>query len=97
MNIQRINELARKAKTVGLTDEEKKEQAILRKEYIQSVVGDLKNQLDNTYVLDKNENKVKVTEYNAKEKAREEQEKEQAKGRKVSQKAACHTPKNKSF
>lgn len=78
MNIQRINELARKAKTVGLTDEEKKEQAILRKEYIQSVVGDLKNQLDNTYVLDKNENKVKVTEYNAKEKAREEQAKEQA-------------------
>ena len=41
------------------------------------MVGDLKNQLDNTYVLDKNENKVKVTEYNAKEKAREEQEKEQ--------------------
>ena len=77
MNIQRINELARKAKTVGLPDEEKKEQAILRKEYIQSVVGDLKNQLDNTYVLDKNENKVKVTEYNAQEKAREEQEKEQ--------------------
>lgn len=77
MNIQRINELARKAKTVGLTDEEKNEQAILRKEYIQSVVGDLKNQLDNTYVLDKNENKVKVTEYNAQEKAREEQEKEQ--------------------
>ena len=77
MNIQRINELARKAKTVGLTDEEKKEQAILRKEYIQSVVGDLKNQLDNTDVLYKNENKVKVTEYNAQEKAREEQEKEQ--------------------
>lgn len=77
MNIQRINELARKAKIVGLTDEEKKEQAILRKEYIQSVVGDLKNQLDNTYVLDKNENKVKVTEYNAQEKAREEQAKEQ--------------------
>ena len=73
MNIQRINELARKAKTVELTDEEKNQQAILRKEYIQSVVGDLKNQLDNTYVLDKNENKVKVTEYNAQEKAREEQ------------------------
>ena len=41
------------------------------------MVGDLKNQLDNTYVLDKNENKVKVTEYNAQEKAREEQAKEQ--------------------
>lgn len=85
MNIQRINELARKAKTVGLTDEEKKEQAILRKEYIQSVVGDLKNQLDNTYVLDKNENKVKVTEYNAQEKAREEQAKAQAKEQETSE------------
>lgn len=52
MNVERINELARKAKTVGLTEEEKQEQAKLRKEYIASVVGDLRNQLDNTYVLD---------------------------------------------
>lgn len=63
-NIQRINELARKAKTVGLTQEEKQEQAILRKEYIQSVVGDLRAQLDNTYVIDENKNKVKVVDYN---------------------------------
>lgn len=71
MNIERINELARKAKTVGLTEEEKQEQAKLRKEYIASVVGDLRNQLDNTYVLDKNENKVKITAYNSKEKEKE--------------------------
>lgn len=38
LNIERINELAKKAKTVGLTDEEKEEQAKLRKEYVQSVV-----------------------------------------------------------
>lgn len=71
MNIERINELARKAKTVGLTEEEKQEQAKLRKEYIASVVGDLRNQLDNTYVLDENENKVKITAYNSKEKKKE--------------------------
>lgn len=71
MNVERINELARKAKTVGLTEEEKQEQAKLRKEYIASVVGDLRNQLDNTYVLDENENKVKITAYNSKEKENE--------------------------
>ena len=65
IDIQRINELARKSKTVGLTDEEKEEQAKLRKEYVQSVVGNLRAQLDNTYVLDKDENKVKLTAYNS--------------------------------
>ncbi len=64
LNIQRINELAKKAKTVGLTPEEKEEQAKLRKEYVQSVVGNLRAQLDNTYVVDKDENKVKLTAYN---------------------------------
>ena len=64
IDIQRINELAKKSKTVGLTDEEKEEQAKLRKEYVQSVVGNLRAQLDNTYVLDKDENKVKLTAYN---------------------------------
>ena len=65
IDIQRINELAKKSKTVGLTDEEKEEQARLRKEYVQSVVGNLRAQLDNTYVLDKDENKVKLTAYNS--------------------------------
>ncbi len=65
IDIQRINELAKKSKTVGLTDEEKAEQAKLRKEYVQSVVGNLRAQLDNTYVLDKDENKVKLTAYNS--------------------------------
>ncbi|MGN0744230.1 MAG: DUF896 domain-containing protein [Christensenellales bacterium] len=67
MNIERINELARKAKTQGLTEEEKQEQAKLRREYIDSVVGNLKSQLDNTYVLDEHENKVKITAYNSKD------------------------------
>lgn len=62
--IARINELARKMKTVGLTDEEKAEQAALRKEYVASVVGNLKSQLDNTYVVDGHGNKTKVAEAN---------------------------------
>ena len=60
MNIQRINELAKKSKAVGLTPEEKEEQAILRREYIDSVVGNLRGQLDNTYTVDKDGNKEKL-------------------------------------
>ena len=46
LNIGRINELARKAKTEGLTEEEKEEQKRLRREYIDSVVGNLRSQLE---------------------------------------------------
>lgn len=60
IDINRINELAKKAKTVGLTDDEKKEQVKLRREYIDSVKGNLRSQLDNTYVLDENNNKTKL-------------------------------------
>ena len=60
MDIERINFLAKKAKTEGLTEEEKVEQAKLRREYIDSVVGNLKAQLDNAYTLDKDGNEVKI-------------------------------------
>lgn len=51
--IDRINELARKAKTTeGLTPEETQERDALRKEYIRAVVGDLDNQLSHTTVVD---------------------------------------------
>lgn len=59
MDIERINFLAKKAKTEGLTDEEKAEQAKLRREYIDSVTGNLRAQLDNVYVVDEKGNKVK--------------------------------------
>ena len=45
--IDRINVLAHKAKSVGLTEEEKKEQELLRKEYLASVRMNLRSQLDN--------------------------------------------------
>lgn len=61
MNIERINFLAKKAKTEGLTEEEKKEQAALRREYIDSVLGNMRTQLDNTYTLDEKGNEVKIT------------------------------------
>ena len=53
-NIERINFLAKKQREDGLTEEEKAEQAKLRKEYIDSVTGNLRAQLDNTYVVDEN-------------------------------------------
>ena len=59
-DIDRINELARKAKTVGLTPEENEERAVLRRAYIDSVVGDLCQQLDNTYIVDSKGNKRKL-------------------------------------
>ena len=58
--IDRINELARKAKTEGLTEEETAERAALRKEYVASVVGNLTGQLDNVYFVDEKGNKEKL-------------------------------------
>jgi 5-formyltetrahydrofolate cyclo-ligase len=45
--IDRINELAHKQKSVGLTEEEKIEQAALRKEYIESIRESLRANLNN--------------------------------------------------
>lgn len=44
--IKRINELIRKSKNEGLTDDEKKEQTELRNEYRSLVVGNLSSQLN---------------------------------------------------
>lgn len=45
--IDRINVLAKKAKTEGLSEAEKTEQAKLRQEFIASIRMNLKTQLDN--------------------------------------------------
>ena len=44
--IARINELAHKSKTTGLTEAEKAEQQALRKEYIEDMKSSLRAQLD---------------------------------------------------
>ena len=48
--IKRINELAGKQKGEGLSEEEKAEQAALRKEYIEAYKRSLISQLENTYI-----------------------------------------------
>ena len=49
--IARINELAKKAKTEGLTGEEIAERDKLRRIYIDSVKSNLVGQLENTYIV----------------------------------------------
>lgn len=49
--IARINELARKAKAEGLTEEELVERDKLRRIYIDSYKANLVAQLDNTYIV----------------------------------------------
>ena len=55
--IDRINELARKAKSEGLTPEETEERDRLRKEYIEAYRASLRSQLDSIVVVDEKGNK----------------------------------------
>jgi len=58
--IDRINALARKQKSEGLTEEEKALQQELRREYIERFKSGLRQTLDNTYIVDAEGNKTKV-------------------------------------
>lgn len=51
--IKRINELYHKSQAEGLTEDEKAEQAKLRRDYIDAVKGNLKSQLDNIDIKEK--------------------------------------------
>lgn len=51
--ISRINELAKKSKTEGLTAEERAEQAVLRREYLDAIKKNFKATLDNIEFTDK--------------------------------------------
>ncbi len=58
--IARINELARKAKAEGLSEQEKAEQKKLREEYIAEYRQSLISQLENTYIVNQDGNKRKL-------------------------------------
>ena len=59
--IKRINALAAKNKAESLTAEEMEERAKLRRIYIDSVVGNLKGQLEHTTIIYPDGTKKKVT------------------------------------
>ena len=58
--IDRINFLAKKQRNEGLTDEEKAEQQVLRREYIDSYKRSLTMQLDNTFIVEPDGTKHKL-------------------------------------
>lgn len=62
--IKRINELAKKSKTEGLTPDEKAEQQELRQKYIQAFRQGVHNTLSNVYVVDEQGNEKKLERKN---------------------------------
>jgi len=62
--IDRLNELAKKAKLEALTCSELAERELLRKEYIASFRSNLKATLDNTVIVDKDGNRKSLRKDN---------------------------------
>lgn len=62
--IDRINELAHKAKSVGLTPAEVEERDKLRKEYIEAYRASLRSQLDSIRIVDEKGNKSPLKKKN---------------------------------
>lgn len=58
--IERINFLAAKSKSEGLTEAEKQEQKKLREEYLQEWRQGVVATLENTYIVDEQGNKRKL-------------------------------------
>lgn len=56
--IERINELARKKKIVGLTQVEQDEQLLLRQEYLEAFRGGMRNHIEGLKVVDEDGNDV---------------------------------------
>ena len=52
IKIDRINELAHKSKDVGLTEEEKIEQALLREEFLSEIRADVRASLESIEIVD---------------------------------------------
>ena len=62
--IKRINELAKKSRESGLTDEEKREQQALRTQYIEEFRQGVKNTLNNVYVVNEKGEEEKLKRKN---------------------------------
>ena len=62
IKLERINELARKAKAEGLTDEEKLEQKALRDEYIKEFRASMRGILNNTTIVSPDGSKENLSE-----------------------------------
>ena len=75
--IDRINSLARKAKTIGLTDEEKAEQAELRKWYIDLWKKSLETELAHTYIVTPDGKKHKVSKKTDKKETKKEDDEQE--------------------
>lgn len=60
--IKRINELYHKSQKEGLTEAEKEEQAILRKEYVASIRRNLRSQLDSMTIQYEDGTKERVSD-----------------------------------
>ena len=58
--IKRINELAKKSREEGLTEEEQSEQTTLRQKYIQAFRQGFMNTMEGVYIVDKDGNEKKV-------------------------------------
>lgn len=70
--IKRINELYHKSKSVGLTEEEKAEQARLRREYVESIRGNLRSQLDSMTIQYEDGTRERVSDRRKRVEASEE-------------------------
>lgn len=57
--IARINELAHKKKTEGLTEEEVKEQRVLREKFLENFRAGFKQQLESIELVDPNDPRLK--------------------------------------
>ena len=62
--IKRINELYKKKKEGTITEEEKKEQALLRAEYIEAVRNNLRSTLSNVSIQEKDGTITPLTKKN---------------------------------
>ena len=57
--VSRINELSKKSKEIGLTDEEKKEQQVLRRDYIDRFKNNLRAQLETIKINNKKDSIIR--------------------------------------